>query len=78
MTTANEQITELYAAKRAAGLVDVKVLLKDTPPSEEAFCADHLRLQEAIAAGKVRPLSFGGVTLKRTGAVRNPRTHVSA
>lgn len=69
MTQINRSSDELdgfYAVKTAAGLVDVKFLLRNEgDASATEVCAEHLALNKAIADGKAVPLDFGDLRFKR-------------
>ncbi len=56
----SERLKKLYEEKAAKGLLDVKfdIDLSDAPTFED-LCAEVLAMEDAIAAGKSTPLSFG-------------------
>lgn len=60
------ELDSIYAAKREAGLVDVKFLHKNldegTPAQVEA---DLVEIQKAIRDGQVEPLDFGDLRFKK-------------
>lgn len=76
MKTFKEQVEEIYAKKRANGLVDVHFTVKKPVTDPEAFYEEIVRLEEAIAAGRVRPLSFGDLSLKLSTDVVNRREQI--
>jgi hypothetical protein len=65
MTTAMQQLNDLYAQKRADGLVDVKFDLngKGRSATSEQIAQEVLNMQAAIDAGHTKPLDFGDLRL---------------
>jgi DNA-binding FadR family transcriptional regulator len=58
-----DKLADLYAAKRAAGLIDAKFAFGDiTGADAEELAGEILAMEDAIAAGKSAPLDFGDAT----------------
>ncbi len=65
VTDPKEELRAIYAAKREAGLVDVKFVFSDLSDASLLEVARELvDIDKAIAAGKTVPLDFGDLCLK--------------
>lgn len=62
-----KEAQQIYEQKIRNGLVDVRFTLKDGAPTE-AICEEIVRMEEAIRAGRVRPLQFGDAKPLRKSA----------
>ena len=57
-----DRLADIYREKQSQGLVDVKYLVRrDDETTVEEICAEALRLEEAIAAGRTSPLKFNDI-----------------
>lgn len=66
--SAIDRVRDLYAKKRAQGLVDVKFDVKPGATAEQ-LAEEILSMEAAIQAGQFKTLRFGDVTLKKATPV---------